>query len=188
MFRVCFAKYTVEVVGDTLADLQHPEAGNFIAKLREQGEKGAAMWETPMGGDGGNIMATPLVPGAPLGKLIIGSTRPDFVYYWQSQGVQPVIEIDTTWLLVGHVDEIVMWVGADKVLYADPWVAADLMHEEIESGRGTNGLWFGFTLEGKTNTVMDVAVAKRPGGRVEVGAPSGAEVGRERGIGHDRVW
>ncbi len=65
---------------------------------------------------GGNIESTPPVANAPLGKIIIGSTTlrngsefmdPDLLKLFSYQRKQPIIEINTTWLRVGHVDEVV---------------------------------------------------------------------------------
>ncbi len=64
---------------------------------------------------GGNIEVSPPLPGAPFGKILIGNyTTPngsvmdvDLVSFLALQKVQPVVQIDTTWLKVGHVDEIV---------------------------------------------------------------------------------
>jgi hypothetical protein len=87
--------------------------------------------------------------------------RQDAEYHaeWQGQGVQPVITISTDWLLVGHVDEILMWVASDKVLYADPWKAADLLHGEITAGHQSNSLWYGFDNSGTNNTIQQVVIA-----------------------------
>ena len=85
--------------------------------------------------------------------------RPDPLPYWQGQGVQPTVRITTDWLMVGHVDEILMWVASDKVLYADPWKAADLLHQEIAAGHQTNSLWFGFDEDGKNKTIQEVVIA-----------------------------
>ena len=65
---------------------------------------------------GGNIESTPPVSGAPLGKIIIGNAQdpdsggdfvdPDLLRLLAKQKKQPIVEIDTTWLKVGHVDEM----------------------------------------------------------------------------------
>ncbi len=65
---------------------------------------------------GGNIESTPPITGAPLGKIIIGNiTRPngaefvdrDLLKILAFQRKQPIVEINTTWLRVGHVDEVI---------------------------------------------------------------------------------
>lgn len=66
---------------------------------------------------GGNIESTPPAPGAPLGKILIGNAinpdnggefvDPDLLRVLAKQRKQPIVEIDTTWLRVGHVDEMI---------------------------------------------------------------------------------
>jgi hypothetical protein len=70
-----------------------------------------------------------------------------------------VVAISNSWLLVGHVDEILMWSAPDKVLFADPWKAADLLHGEIAAGRETGGLWFGDDAAGTNRTIREVVIA-----------------------------
>ena len=63
---------------------------------------------------GGNIESSPPTPDAPLGKIVIGNARrfgvvdhmdPDVQRLVKKQR-QPVVEVDTTFLDVGHVDEV----------------------------------------------------------------------------------
>ena len=110
-----------------------------------------AVWK--VGGDGGNIMATPPLPDEPYGKIMIGTKNKASKEYWERQGIQSVIEIDTSWLVVGHVDELFMWVNPTKVIYADPWKAADLLHLMIAGGGGMEKLWCGWTLADKNKTI-----------------------------------
>jgi hypothetical protein len=65
---------------------------------------------------GGNIESTPPLPGAPLGKILLGNAvnphtgadfmDPDLLRLLAKQKKQPLVEVDTTWLRVGHVDEM----------------------------------------------------------------------------------
>jgi hypothetical protein len=68
---------------------------------------------------GGNLEASPPTAGAPLGKLVIGNVvlqtqqgdewdfmDPDLLRLLFKQAKQPIAQIDTTWLHVGHVDEV----------------------------------------------------------------------------------
>ncbi|NEZ66803.1 hypothetical protein D0962_29295 [Leptolyngbyaceae cyanobacterium CCMR0082] len=64
---------------------------------------------------GGNVESTPPVPGAPLGKIIIGNfifgdgsefVDPDLLRVLAKQKKQPIVEINTAWLRVGHIDEM----------------------------------------------------------------------------------
>ncbi len=64
---------------------------------------------------GGNIESTPPVSGAPLGKILLGNVTfsdgsefvdPDLLRLLAKQKKQPIVEINTTWLRVGHIDEM----------------------------------------------------------------------------------
>jgi len=130
----------------------------------ESGSAVELIADTPMmraqwgvGGEGGNMMATPpLGTNAPYGKIMLGTGRPASKNYWENQGIQPIIDIDTSWLVVGHVDELFMWVAPDKVLFADPWKAADLLHDEIITGSDMNTIWCGWTTFGTNMNVRSV--------------------------------
>lgn len=115
---------------------------------------------------GGNIMISPPVtedtqqipknaagptipahPQAPFGKIIVGDSETGSIakilrIFLTSQKVQPVIPIDTSWLLVGHVDEFLSFVPSQKdsstpfkALYADP----ELMIFMIQETRRVSG-------------------------------------------------
>ena len=62
------------------------------------------------------------------------------------------------------MDEILMWVAPDKVLYASPWKAADLLHAEIAAGRSTNSLWYGFHAADTNKTIQEVVIATNAAG------------------------
>jgi hypothetical protein len=65
--------------------------------------------------DGGNILVTPPIPPArPRGRIVVGcGIQESLKGFFRAQRVQtPLIEIDTSWLRVGHVDEIVSFVPA----------------------------------------------------------------------------
>lgn len=66
---------------------------------------------------GGNIESSPPTTEAPLGKIVIGNARlygqtdfvdPDIQRFLSKQR-QPVVEVDSTWLDVGHVDEMLIF-------------------------------------------------------------------------------
>lgn len=92
---------------------------------------------------GGNIVVTPPMSTAPLGKIVIGNSRdnrgrclmdPSLTNFLKMQQVQPVIEVDTSWLQVGHVDEIISFGirNAEKkfpVILASPRKAIDILDE-----------------------------------------------------------
>ena len=109
-------------------------------------------------GNGGNMMATPPLPDAPYGKIMLGTAHNESKAYWEAQGIQPVIDIPNNWLLVGHVDELFMWITPNKVIYADPWKAAELIYGEFSKDLGTNTLWCGWDAAGTNSTVAGVAI------------------------------
>lgn len=92
---------------------------------------------------GGNIESTPPVPGAPLGKIIIGNAPdpenggdfvdPDLLRLLAKQKKQPIVEIDTTWLKVGHVDEVMAVVpharSGFSILHASSAAAMAILRE-----------------------------------------------------------
>lgn len=91
---------------------------------------------------GGNIESTPPVTGAPLGKIVLGNRSladggefmdPDVLRLLVAQRRQPIVELDTTWLDVGHVDEMLAVVphatSGFSVLHASSAMALALLRE-----------------------------------------------------------
>ena len=87
---------------------------------------------------GGNIEASPPVDGHPFGKIVIGEgdvrplDGPLRELFDSSSEVQPVVTVDTTWLAVGHVDEVLTFLpdrasDGHVVLRASPEVAVALI-------------------------------------------------------------
>jgi Protein-arginine deiminase (PAD) len=98
----------------------------------------------------GNLEATPPYTDRqgqvfPFGRIITGKQRelamhPGVMGFLEAQGVQwPPITVDTTWLLIGHVDEVVNFVPAKgkpgfKVLLPSPKAARDMLEVLLEKG------------------------------------------------------
>lgn len=66
----------------------------------------------------GNLEVTPPLPGFPLGRIYYGKNiesgvgfAPAMVAFLEAQGVQSPVAVDTSWLLVKHVDEIFSFVS-----------------------------------------------------------------------------
>lgn len=80
---------------------------------------------------GGNVET--LFPTAthPLGQVLLGDTSSDqLLQFFTRQEAQPVVEVPTSWLRVGHVDEIVGVTGLNnKIAVADPTLAYTLMRD-----------------------------------------------------------
>lgn len=83
----------------------------------------------------------------PFGRIITGRQRelvmhPAVMKFFEAQGVQwPPIVIDTSWLLIGHVDEVINFVPARtstgyKVLLPSPRAARDMLERLLAEGHG----------------------------------------------------
>jgi hypothetical protein len=63
---------------------------------------------------GGNMVVSPPVQDYPFGRIICGSIEKggiaDWKRFFKANQIQDPLEIDTSWLLVGHSDEIVAFV------------------------------------------------------------------------------
>ena len=91
----------------------------------------------------------------PLGRNLWGATddpttSPDPVYqdFVRAQRVQPEINVDTSWLLVGHVDEFLSFVKTNTprgftLLVADPRAARFMLQQLIASGNGGDPVFAG---------------------------------------------
>jgi hypothetical protein len=110
-------------VAVSLAGSQRRDAGviRFLHQHGwEQTELGTRRANEELGrfDQGGNILVTPPLPGYRQGRLVVGrSLQQDMKEFFQSQRIQAgrdgqLLEIDTDWLKVGHVDEIVAFVPA----------------------------------------------------------------------------
>ncbi len=82
----------------------------------------------------------------PLGRVLrgnISSFHADarFVTLVEGQQVQPPVYVDTSWLLVGHVDETLSFVPASTsrgwaLLANDPALARQMLEAEVQKGHG----------------------------------------------------
>ena len=98
---------------------------------------------------GGNIEASPPLAGSPFGKILLGNVSrnvreksgaeavdPDLLRFLRKQQIQPLVEIDTTWLDVGHVDEIISFVyDRTRSTFALLRASSDLAIQLIEAAR-----------------------------------------------------
>ena len=115
-----------------------------------------------------NNLASPPFGTNTYGAIFIGSQSETFKDHWRMQGAQPVFPVDTSWLQVGHVDEVIMFVSTNKMLYASPRLAADLLHREIMEGREQKIMWWGTgtndTVNTRSNSIARVVIAAAPNG------------------------
>lgn len=90
---------------------------------------------------GGNLQLGPPTPAAPYGRIFIGNdiygreglVDPELLNFLDQQRVQPLVQIDTSWLAVAHVDEILAFVprrrgpGDHAVWLNSPKLALDIL-------------------------------------------------------------
>ncbi|HIK52213.1 MAG TPA: protein-arginine deiminase [Oscillatoriales cyanobacterium M59_W2019_021] len=115
----------------------------------------------------GNLEVTPPLPGYPLGRFYYGRSgdvtlHPDVVSFLKAQDVQgPPVEIDTSWLLIGHVDEIISFIPTSDGQYlmtiASPEAGVQLLQELAEKGYGDSQLNRGLS----TQTTVKSALGDR---------------------------
>jgi len=82
----------------------------------------------------------------PLGRMARGSvsnfyTDPKFSLMLESQQQQPPVYVDTSWLLVGHIDETLSYVKASSprgwvVLANDARLAKKMLEDQVAKGNG----------------------------------------------------
>lgn len=97
----------------------------------------------------------------PLGRVLRGdvpSMHPDpsFGRMIEAQGAQPMVRIDTSWLLVGHADETLSFVKAPTprgwaVMVSDPAMAHAMLQAERDAGHGGTTVFEG---KGKRQTTI----------------------------------
>lgn len=87
---------------------------------------------------GGAVMASPPVPGFPQGRILVArdAQEPIKAFFRQQQkqvgAAGELIELDTAWLKIGHVDELVGFVpygtgGCFRLIYPDPDMGLQLL-------------------------------------------------------------
>ncbi len=146
--------------------MAHPGLGvfNSLARLADSLNFGGNLEVSPPVLRGTSAMiagnAGPAVRAhrpAPFGKILLGDTAPrrcraDFRAFLQAQRVQPILPIDTSWLEVGHVDEILTFVRAPgfrgngdynfKLLFAD-FDALENLYSRVRGQRSQASLHAG---------------------------------------------
>ena len=88
----------------------------------------------------------------PLGRIVVGmpdEILPETKAFYQAQGVQaPILGLDTSWLAVGHVDEVLSFVPAGnergwKLLAASPSACTALLQGWQQQGHGAEQMFVG---------------------------------------------
>jgi hypothetical protein len=93
-------------------------------------------------------------PGRSFGTAAEQAIDPDLKAFLNAQVVQKPFEVDTAWLAVGHVDEIISFVPAPgspgfKLLLASPRYAYEIL-DRLKVKHGTAKLLVGRQIEGDT--------------------------------------
>lgn len=117
------------------AATEHGSAGTFVPTL---------MGGEQLGQDnGGNLLVSPPSDEFPWGRILYGGNDDPFVChsaeFYAAQRLQRPIRLDSTWLRVGHVDEMLSFVrcsdGSHKALLMSPRLAL-LMLEGVSRWAG----------------------------------------------------
>jgi len=96
----------------------------------------------------GNLDCTPPLPGWPLGRVYTGyqgstTMHPAVLEFFDAQSVQgPVLQINTDWLVIGHVDEEISFVPADngndyRMLVPSTQMALQILQDLQNAGKGS---------------------------------------------------
>jgi protein-arginine deiminase len=101
----------------------------------------------------------------PLGRIITGSgVLPETHAFYKAQGMQgPPLVVDTTWLIVGHVDEVFSYVPAKtprgwKLLVGSPKMAREMLMAQQQKGNGAVAMFKGKQRWGSGNFMIDAEV------------------------------
>ncbi|MEY3866942.1 MAG: hypothetical protein RLZZ338_833 [Cyanobacteriota bacterium] len=92
----------------------------------------------------GNLQITPPLPNYPMGRVYYGNSgtttfNPEIIDFINAQQIQgPPVDIDTSWLLMGHVDEIINFIpsqsGKPLMLIVSPEAGIKLLEELEKNG------------------------------------------------------
>jgi hypothetical protein len=145
----------------------------------------------------------------PLGRLFRGSVPsfyPDkkFSKMMEAQQVQPPVYVDTSWLLVGHVDETISFVKANTprgwaMVINDPALAKKMLEDQVAKGNGDVTMfvgkkWINFSGSGELPAEISIADVLADKDIMAESAASGAEVDnqvailkKETGITDDEI-
>ena len=131
-------------------EVRTPESLNLILSIEEFDRLSFRIFQMHSPSNfGGNIEVSIPTTDVPFGKIIIGNTElssgitmmdPDLLQFLHSQvhfGGQPIVEINTSWLDVGHTDEVLIFVPdlhhekRAAILRASPKKALEILWEAM---------------------------------------------------------
>lgn len=94
----------------------------------------------------GNLEVTPPLAGYPRGRVYYGNAgtvafNPDIIDFIKAQKIQgPPVDIDTSWLLIRHVDEVISFIpnntGKPVVMIVSPEAGVKLLEDLERQGYG----------------------------------------------------
>src|SRR5690606_24778863 len=86
----------------------------------------------------------------PYGRIVYGSgVLPETKAFYEAQLVQaPALSAKTSWLIVGHIDEVFSYVPADtprgwKLLVGSPTLAVEMLEDLQDQGHGEVQMFVG---------------------------------------------
>jgi protein-arginine deiminase len=112
----------------------------------------------------GNLEVTPPLPDYPLGRIYYGVAddrqfHPEIAAFLEAQELQtPAFTIDTSWLYIRHVDEVLSFVpdgqGSFRVLLTSPEAGVEFLRELAQQGYGDLTLARGLSGERTINEFL----------------------------------
>lgn len=158
-------------------------AGKFVFKVRGRNVAGVQQFDVDHSPEMdtlnsfGNFETVPPYEkdgvSFPFGRVIRGKTKsffPDrsFAKMIEAQGMQPPIDVDTSWLVVAHIDETISFVKAPTprgwaLLVNDAPLAKKMLEDAVEAGHGNTPMFVGkswFDLESGTEQPAEVTIAE----------------------------
>ncbi len=152
------------------ADLNRLQDGTFpeaVAEASAATDAPACLFQISNSGDGGNVEATPPLPGYPYGRILTGTNSYggvcEAVEVAEAQGLQgPAIKLPVGWLAVGHVDEVCCFIGERTVMVPSPRLAFDLIAQEViaHNGNYTNTIVWGTETTNYIHRMQDILFDK----------------------------
>jgi protein-arginine deiminase len=112
----------------------------------------------------GNLEVSPPLPGYPWGRIYYGvaddySLHPELLAFLDAQHLQaPAVALDTSWLYIGHVDEIVSFIpdgnGSFLALVTSPGSGVEFLENLAAEGYGEATLARGLSGEASVNQLL----------------------------------
>ncbi len=147
----------------------------------------------------GNLEVTPPLPGYPFGRVYYGNSgtatmHPQVVEFIKAQQLQgPPVEIDTSWLLIRHVDEVMSFIptpsGEPLLLVASPGTGVELLRELDENGHGNQVINRGLSTQTTVKAALNnqALIARNLKIQQQHIEPIIAKAKQEFGLSRDRI-